>query len=199
MRKMILAVAVLMAFAMVASAAVACTAGDDVLLGGYSCSVLGLTFSNFSAQRFPGPTGSVYIGSAGVVGSEVRLTFQPGLSAGQDMWFYYTVTGWHLGVDLSHGGSNTSILERVCDAQGFDTDNTCLGTQYALFPDNTGAKEIIWYAGPVNVAMIYKDILVGNPGHMSSFTQSFEIPEPMTLGLIGAGLFAIGLLRRRKK
>jgi hypothetical protein len=202
MKKLSLAVAILMAFAMTGSAALVntCDVGDDVLSGGYSCQVANLTFSNFTAVRFPPPPGSVYIGSSGVLGSEVYLTLQPGLSAGQDMWFYYTVTGTHYGVDLEHGGSNTSILERVCDGQGFDVANNCVGTQLAFFPDNTGAREVMSYAGgPVNVAMIYKDILVGDPGHMSSFTQSFAIPEPVTLSLIGAGLLALGLLRRRLK
>jgi len=49
-----------------------------------------------------------------------------------------------------------------------------------------------------------KDILVSGGqaglGTLSGVINQFsEVPEPMTLSLIGAGLLAIGLLRRRKK
>jgi len=192
-----------LAAALIATAAPTCVGPSDVLAPGFACSLAGLTFSNFSAQPASVPifTPVVALVSAQVVGSVAYLHFNPNLTSGQDLWFYYQVSPGALGVDLANGGApQDSILERVCTAPyGPPHGNTCPGNEVAVLVMSGGQWGEVLFSGPQPRLYVFKDLLAGSGGHITSFTQSWHVPEPMTLSLIGVGLVALGLLRRRRK
>ncbi len=202
MRRFLLLMSVLLVGAVVVSAAPLCTTvtGTDVVnTPGFMCSALDLTFSNFSAMNAGNtPSPSVFLVSVSESPSQVVLNFNPSLLVGnQDMWFYFQVTGGVIGVDLVNAGTGvTSIAERVCDSAGI-TDNVCNGTELATLSAGSGQKAAALFS-PQGELFIFKDIGTGADGHLSSFSQSFETPEPVTFGLIGFGLLLLGLVRRRR-
>lgn len=146
-----------------------------------------------------------------------------------DEWFYFQVDGGVNGVDLSVGGNqNSTITEKVCLTPiGPNTGNNCTGgdalnrlafltvsggsSGKVMFSDpyfnpNTGwgGAGTAYTGGYVQTIYIYKDILVQGPlqngtTELSAFSQSFSIPEPMTMALFGSGLLALGLVRRFRR
>ncbi|MGD0013537.1 MAG: PEP-CTERM sorting domain-containing protein [Bryobacteraceae bacterium] len=201
MKKLTLAAAVLMAFALTLSATPVCTSGDDVLSAGYSCYLDGLVFDNFHVAAAAGF--QMHLGPAtGISGNEVVLSFNhTPLLAGDDINFWMRVTGWQLGIDLYNAGSGAaSIQETACDAQTYPNPG-CSGNILAqISAGANGSASALYAGGPQNVVYIWKDIGVGLAvpgGHLSAFNESFTIPEPVTLSLIGGGLLGLGLLRRR--
>lgn len=204
MRKFFLMLAIAVICVATASADGLCTdtthGNIDVLTPGFFCELGGLTFSNFSANL----TGAINLTGAQLVGSVVYLTFNPNMaptSGSLDRYFYFQVTGGVLGVDLINGGGSvTSIFERVCSSP-IGIGNICSqpGTQLAEMTAFGGGQDLVMLDGIYSPIYIYKDIFVPQNGHLSSFTQSFHTPEPLTFGLIGSGLLLLGLLRRRAR
>jgi len=187
-----------------ASAADVCVGGMNVLAPGFSCEVAGLVFSNFSAIS-AGSTPVVpemTLVAVSSTDSTVYLSFNPSIvntsQGSMDMWFYFQVTGGVMGVDLMNAGdAPTSILERVCSSP-IGMGNICNGSELATISAGGGQQAEAMFA-TTQTAYIFKDIFVGPGGHLSSFTQSFHVPEPMTFVLIGSGLLALGIVRRRAK
>jgi hypothetical protein len=212
MNRMVLCMLAIALVAGLASADTTCTSGPLAVNSSTMISCGGLTFSNFNVINAGGVSNPVidYVSSDTATGS-VNIQFNPNLSGAngpQDLHFYYEVSGAPLtGVDLTTGGVNATIIERVCSTSIPSTGpnaNTC--------PDSTSlANMIVFSSGPisanqtfpmsVNTAFVYKDIGVGSGGGLTSFTQSWhsEIPEPTTFLLIGPALLGLGLLRRRIK
>jgi hypothetical protein len=206
MRKILVSIAIVLVCTVVAPAAPLCTTvtGQNVLLGNFSCELGGLTFSNFSAVNAGGVPNPVVtlVTASDFAGGTAYLNFNPNLiavSGPADLWFYFKITGGLIGIDLSNaGGGSTSIQERVCTV-GIGADNLCAqgGVQLANVTANSGEMKDVYFDA-VGEAFVWKDILATQPdGHISSFTQSFHIPEPVTFVLIGSGLLALGLVRRR--
>lgn len=146
------------------------------------------------------------------------LSFNPNFSAPagttMDLDLYFTVTGGINGIDLATGGSNSTIVERACSTPILITaGNTCTGglaNQLALLTSMSGqANQIAFFSPPNSVSPVYifKDVLTDgrlstNGAGLTSFSQSFEftsVPEPMSFGLMGVGLVAMGLLRRKSR
>ncbi len=197
MKKLGNLVVVLLAACAIAGAAPLCTGliGNNVLSGGFECSAGTLTFSNFSAVG----TSNIQLMQVQETPSVVYLTFNPNLIGPTDIYFYMTVTGGAIdGVDLINGGSSgTSIFERVCSSP-IGIGNVCpQGTQIAEMTVSGGNSDEVMFQGSYQTIYIYKDILVPGGAHLSSFTQSFHIPEPMTFVLIGTGLLGLGLFGKR--
>ena len=146
-----------------------------------------------------------------------------------DEWFYFQVDGGVNGIDLTVGGNqNASITEKVCLTPiNPSTGNNCTGGDAVnrlafltvtggssakvmfsapFFDPNTnnGGAGTAYTGGYVQTIYIYKDILLQGPAQngtseLSSFSQSFAIPEPMTMALFGSGLLALGLVRRFRR
>jgi hypothetical protein len=199
------------------AAPVPCGGAQDVLAGGFSCEFQGLLFSNFSATDAGGVgTPSMILVSAALVGSEVTLNFNPNLSvvggssgASKDLYFYYQISGGIFGIDLAVGGTGASIDERACST-AIDTNagNTCtggVGNQLGTLSVVSGNADRMLFSplAPVSPVYVFKDILVQAPAngtaHLSTFSQSYAIPEPVTMALFGSGLLVLGLVRRFRR
>jgi hypothetical protein len=120
-----------------------------------------------------------------------------------DMWSMFRVVGGGgvNQVDLQVGGTGASIDETICDSAGLDPNGGCLGVELGNLSLSSGQPRL-WVSLPEHSGAIwvFKDIyLTGQTGHLTQFSESFHVPEPLTLTLIGSGLLGFGLLRRRLK
>jgi hypothetical protein len=191
---------------------------------GLSISCGGLSFSNFNVIPATGfsedLTPTVSLVSVDLSRGSVNLVFNPNLSAptgAQDIHFYYQVAGPVNGAGLAVGGVNATIIERVCSTpipNSGPAANTCSDGStpvanfvgYSMPPGPNAVKQAI--SGGGTSFWVYKDVGVGanqlthGGGGLTSFTQSWEnggghIPEPASMLLIGSGIIALGMLRRR--
>jgi hypothetical protein len=185
--------------------------GQDVLAPGFYCTLGPLLFSNFqaSAGGLPGGVAHLWLGSG--IGNEhteyvngranlfFNTNFNQDRYVERDITFAFhvvstvpviTVDGW-LG-----GYGDRNISENICPTV------ECLVVLANL--------DLDWNHVIGNVAIppstdfwVVKDISIhgapGVPASLSEFSQSFEIPEPLTLALVGSGLLGLGLLRRRMR
>lgn len=213
MRKCLVALAVMALPVMAPAPAHAlptCGGGVDVMTynaqGG--CEFGGLILSDFNVVDAGAETVLVNAVSASVVDGTVFFNFNPNLAtegSTEDIWFFFKVTGSLIGVDLFNGGTgNTSITELVC-SDVFDTNTgACTGSLLAtMFAGSQGSDEAFF--NPVSTAYIFKDIFKGletsqlDEGHLTRFSQSFHIPEPGTVALLGLGLLGFGRAVRRRR
>jgi len=180
------------------------------------CAIGILTFSNFQYANEGGdPSPSITLlnpqPSPCVPAAAYCLGLNPNLigTGVQDLHLIFEVTSTVpiTSVTLADTGGTApdGISEHVCDANGVSlslgtcTDSTPLLASLAVNNDTTAtvtltvASTTIW---------IWKDINVGNTGHLSAFDEGFNaaasgVPEPMTLSMMGVGLLGLGLLGRR--
>ncbi|HWZ33995.1 MAG TPA: PEP-CTERM sorting domain-containing protein [Bryobacteraceae bacterium] len=186
------------------------------------CTAFGLTFNNFAVLNASGGTGVAEIDLVNVSllgGNDVDLNFNPNLGVGTiggtitDLHLAFTVSGGLIGADLNVGGNGAGISEEMCNVfQGINGGcllanqvwntvgisgqaGTCLGNTAS----GTTTTTVCHFDGGVSQGWVFKDISINSVtgSHLTSFDESFIIPEPMTLSLMGAGLLGIGLLGRR--
>jgi len=206
MKKFLTLMGTTLLLASLASAA-PCTLGADVTSLG-TCDFGGLTFSDWGVQVAGGATAIILFGAGSNVGADgtVYVRFQVGTNPSPvpsftDILLNYSVTGGVIGVDMflgTHSGSVT-ITENVC-AVAF-VQGACPNGQ-SLLPgglvvSNQNTINQASLTGSAATIYIQKDIQMQAGSTLSDFTNSHEVPEPMTFLLMGSGLLGLGLLRRR--
>ena len=162
------------------------------------CFLDNLVFDTFKVSSAP-PGGQVFVSATGtgVFGDWVNLGFQltqPGSLPG-DIILEYRVSGYINGVDNFHNGVDVRIQEIVC-AVPYVNGNCPNGNVLANFvnPPTTSAS-----FDPQASVYIQKDIQLNTQNaFISSFTNSHHVPEPATFALLGGGLVAFALFRRRR-
>jgi hypothetical protein len=172
------------------------------------CSVGPVTFSNFAyvdATNDPGPVVSL-TSTQFIPGTSWGITLNPNLTGTppQDIHLVFEVTSTVAlsVVDLFNGGSPLStIQERVCTGGVSLATGACTGTQLANISATAGQTSASASFTPSETLWIWKDIGTSANGSISSFTQNFlatPTPEPLSMALLGGGLFALGLARWRR-
>jgi hypothetical protein len=196
--------------------------------GGYSCQIGDMLFSNFSytasgtnqisASQITvdavGPTGT----GASIDFPDIGLSFHAPWSAGpgqtSDGTIDFTVSPLGAGTYVEDlglaqtsgvaGNGTASVIERGCGPAPCDATG---GPFYVLtFQDGGGdsAQGETWFDQQCSVS-VEKDIAVtGGTGDsfagISVVQDSFaQVPEPVSMGMMGGGLALLGLVRLRRR
>jgi hypothetical protein len=212
MKKTVLTLALAAVFIAASPAAVVDlgTVGDYL---GSTFTLGGLEFGSFTVLASSTGGGSK-VGADGIAisgevdGDEVKLYFSGGWSAdtGQtvDTLISFDVSspklpivGNALSLD-AYGRTGTgiaSITENVLDAQDAIVANKLVYSR----PSGVTAFDSAVYSPAQNWVEVTKDVFVSGGtdgyGHISGFSQSFVVPEPVTLAILALG----GLMIRRKR
>jgi len=191
------------------------------------CTIGALTFSNFSYALNTGafttavPDVATSFTQASPV---VLLEFNPNLAAGSDLALEALVAGGINEVDLSFngfggtgdvnevvctifttngtiggpGGCPTADVLAVLNVNGSGTVTAAAGAACTggCTATNVGGVAQVNFGNAVSSLWFFKDINSGNTS-FSEVEESFGVPEPMTLSLLGVGLLGLGLLRKR--
>jgi hypothetical protein len=188
------------------SAATMCANGSAVTAG-FSCSVGGLTINVLSLTGV-GVSPELNLVQVNTSGDAVNLAFNPNLTltdGTQEIILVYELTGGAATVNSTVTGVNASITESACTAAF--VAGACSGTSLGSFTVTGAAGTPLTLTG--NDVFIMKDITVTAGGALTLFTQDFtgggggggggEVPEPVSVVLMGSGLVALSLLRKLRK
>ena len=212
---------VLLAFSLlslsVASASPLCTVStgfNNLVTSGTVIMCGGLTFDNFQVLHpTGGAAGTVDILSAGLdAAGEIDLTFNPNLGPSQDEQLLFAVWGGITQIDMSVAGNLASITERACanaiptmgDFADLCTNAaaTAVAAPLAQISVDSNESAVSGTFTGTSPVYIFKDIQTEDPnGQLTEFTQTFQpsVPEPVSTVLLGSGLLALGLLRRKSR
>jgi hypothetical protein len=211
MRNVIAVTALLFLLTAAGSATTMCANGSAVTAG-FSCSVGGLTINVLSVTGV-GVTPELNLVQSSASGDTVNLAFNPNIvptDGSQELTFVYELTGGASTVSSTVTGVNASLTESACTAAFIG--NVCSGTSLGSFTVNGSesgnTSTSLTLTG--NDVFIMKDINVSAGGGLTLFTQNFtggggngggggEVPEPVSIVLMGSGLLALSFLRKLRK
>jgi len=187
----------------------------NVTAGTADCTLDGLTFSHFAVSASAGFSSAIVgIGPNSVVSpGGVNLLFQvastPTLGPGDILLSYQVaaspgvqLTGINLTNDAITGP--VTIGEIACRVP-FVMGTTCLPADRLASITASGPGQVAGtFASPVTTAFLFKDIMVGQGGFISDFSNSHETapaptPEPATLLLLGTSMAGLGALLRKRR
>jgi len=219
MNKILLSAALLLASSVASVAAPLCSAstGVDVNTLALGCEIGPYLFDNFSWTDANGSGGGpVTIISAAPGGpiSSWDLVFgtllgQPSSGFTEDLHFTFRVSTlnglpgiYQTALAATGTGSGSHVAERGCTTVIDHDAGTCSGTvlyDYTAFAGQT--LSLTPNAGNAGVSelFVWKDLNADVRGSLTTFTESFQTPEPLSFSLFGAGLLGLGLLRKRRK
>lgn len=186
-----------------------------------SCVVSGLSFTNFQLTTAGGSgTGEVDLVSVTESGDQVFLNFNPNLGSGSgnlitDLHFSFNVNGELIGGSAAESGTGSGLQDCISSGGGNNgcsgttffnfslgddsgvtcTGNTTSGSSGTVTPGNPSCN---FGSGVSGTNVVFKDMNIGNTSnHLTTVTEGFIVPEPMTLSFMGLGLLGLGLTRRR--
>lgn len=201
---------------------------DNYLVGGFSCTIDNLLFSNFGYSPTAIPVGvSIPANGIAVVtlttpgdegfqfssGWAVR-TQSDGSSSFQDSLISFTVSTVDHSFSLTDlslsfngdftGTGSTGVIEHYCPGGPL---NGCSGSGVRQVTNPPPAfEDHVVFTSPVSTLGVSKDINVtsGTNGtaRISQVFNNFSnssVPEPGTYMLLGGGLLGLGLMRKRSK
>ena len=185
--------------------------GSNVTTLTLGCELGSYLFDNFAVTlATPGTiSGPILLTGTTVdsANSIFSLIFDPQLGGPTTEDFHFTfrvstLNGtpgiYQTGLAASGSGQGSHVQERGCTTV-MNQSGICAGTilyDYVAFAGQTVA---LTPNTGVSQMFIWKDVNSDANGTLTSFTESFQTPEPMSITLFGAGLLGLGLIRKRRK
>ena len=174
-------------------------------------------FDNFSwtdANGVGGGPVTILSANPGSYLSSIDMVFgtllgTPSAGSKEDLHFTFRVSTlnglagiYQTALAASGSGSGSHVAERGCTTAMGQDSGICSGTvlyDYTAFAGQ--AIGITPNAGNVGVnqLFVWKDLNADVGGSLTSFTETFQTPEPMSISLFGAGLLGLGLIRKLRK
>ena len=170
------------------------TSGTNQVLSGSAndpCTDYGVTFSNFQVFIGTGFSGVPFSITA-TFGATGSINFSDTEGTGQDIDVEFKISPGITAILLGMG-AGTSINETVCASMiplppGTCPNGSVLGTGGVT---SMNPNTVIGIS-PSSQDWIFKDV-----NGSSTFVQTVT-PEPVTFAMLGAGLLALGILRRKR-
>jgi hypothetical protein len=188
--------------------------GSDVTTLGLGCELGPYLFDNFAVTlATPGTvSGPIQLigATTDLINSIFALTFNPNLGGPttEDFHLTFRVTTlngspgvYQTGLAATGTGQGSHVQERGCTTALTQSGN-CSGTvlyDYVAFAGQSLALTPNSGNVGVNQLFVWKDINSDANGTLTSFTESFQTPEPASIMLFGAGLLGLGFIRKRRK
>jgi hypothetical protein len=97
-------------------------------------------------------------------------------------------------------GTGTHVQENGCTTPMAQDSGACGGTLLFSVTAFVGQTVPLSQIAPVDKVWIWKDLNASDPrttSQLTSFTETFQTPEPGTIALFGAAFLAFSLVRRK--